>query len=283
MKNLISILAFFVLSIVAAWGQCPKQVFFDQTTTNCLTIDWSTAPEFIPTTIFVKGVRLNYVDVIASTPYFRTYSDGGKCSANNLLPFDGAFSFYNAHGVEIFCNYSRGVLPLELTDFAAFETSEGISITWTANISDFQLGFELDKSYDATNWVPVCWAPNKTPNTSTKYQFVDVDQRTGVIYYRLTKINTDGSFSYSEAISVLVGAKNPYSIAPNPTSGQLVLKSALQEVINQTQIFDLNGKLVQVDLAPGKTINISNQAPGVYFLQIDAPSGLHMLKFVKGD
>jgi hypothetical protein len=283
MKNLVSLLGFLFFTTSNLFGQCPKQVFYDQTVTNCITIDWSTVPDYIPNAIFVKGVRLNYVEVIVGTPYFRTYSAGGKCSANNLLPFDGAFSFFNAQGVEIFCNYSRGVLPLELTQFTAFETAEGIVITWIANLSDFQLGFELDRSYDATNWVPVCWNPNMAPNMSTKYQFVDVEQRTGVIYYRLTKINADGTFSYSEAISVLAGAKNPYSIAPNPTSGQLVLKSTLQEVINRTQIFDLGGKLVQVDLAPGKTINISNQAPGVYFLQIDAPSGLHMLKFVKGD
>ncbi len=283
MKNLVLFLGFLFFTTSRLLGQCPKQVFYDQTATNCITIDWSAVPEYIPNAIFVRGLRLNYVDVIVGTPYYRTYSAGGKCSANNLLPFDGAFSFFNAHGVEIFCNYSKGVLPLELSQFDAVATSEGIRVTWTANISDFQVGFELDKSYDAENWTPLSWNPNKAPNTPTKYEFVDVDQRTGLIYYRLTKINADGSFSYSDAISVLAGPKNAYTIAPNPTGGLLVLQSVIQEAIHQTKIFDVSGKLVQLDLAPGKTINISNQVLGVYFLQIDAPSGLHMLKFVKGE
>jgi hypothetical protein len=67
-------------------------------------------------------------------------------------------------------------------------------------------------------------------------------------------------------------------LAPNPTSGLVELSNIRAEAI---QVFDYTGRMVQQSAQPGNSIDLSGQAPGLYFLQIREQGKLYSARVVK--
>mgnify|MGYP003684471695 CR=1 FL=1 len=119
-------------------------------------------------------------------------------------------------------------------------------------------------------------------NTETQYQFSDSDPMTGYNYYRLKRIDMDGSFEYSNVIEVLSGldATQIEKLWPNPTAGQSKLSIFSTETQNATMsIFDVQGKmLMQSDyvLVRGTNeieLDLSTYESGTYFINMAVSAG----------
>jgi len=264
-------------------AQCPTEIYNDIANSNCFKINWSDSPDYIPTLIIYKGIKLDEIPDMASTPLIRFYSDGSKCSFKDLIPFDGEISFYNQKGEEVICSYARGVLPIEMNNFTATNVSNGIGITWNALLSEQELGMQLEKSYDANNWEVLVWKSNLQPNINSQYNYIDTKIEIGSIYYRLKIVKKDGTSNFSKTITYTAISNKMFEITPNPSNSEITLKSNNQSIILSTKIFDYSGRIITQTLPKDKTLDIRSLEKGLYFIQIETPEGVFTDRFVKED
>jgi hypothetical protein len=89
----------------------------------------------------------------------------------------------------------------------------------------------------------------------------------------LNVVGTQGTAGLNE--NVISGL----SVFPNPTSGLINIELA-GSTINGATITDITGKVMKLKLA-GNSVDISNFASGVYFLNLDTDKGMATRKIVK--
>ena len=119
-------------------------------------------------------------------------------------------------------------------------------------------------------------------NTEAHYQFKDASPLNGYNYYRLKRIDNDGSFEYSNVIEVFSGENTNKieGIGPNPTAGDCKMQVFSTETQNAAlSVFDLQGKMLAQDqyvLARGANtmeVDLADFASGTYLLQLKLAVG----------
>ncbi len=117
-----------------------------------------------------------------------------------------------------------------------------------------------------------------TPQNPFNYQFYTQND---LIYLEIT--NAEGSVAtfFDFLLSNNVFSKQHFKIYPNPTSRYINIE-AVDLIINQVQIFDINGKLVfETKSIKNQKINLSHLKSGVYFLELKTVRGLYQHKLIK--
>ncbi len=98
--------------------------------------------------------------------------------------------------------------PIELISFTAEPAGSGSAILrWRTETELDNYGFWIERSFDGHNFKPVGFVEGFGNSDSPKdYQYNDIiDDKsdiTDLVYYRLKPIDTDGSFAYSDIISI---------------------------------------------------------------------------------
>jgi len=165
-------------------------------------------------------------------------------------------------------------LPVNLVSFKARLEGNWAKLSWaTASVYNFY-GFEAERSTDGKSWTLV--GTIKSQQAGNYSYFDDTEGLQGTIYYRLKQVDNDGSFTYSEVVSVkseiapaLVAAVAVY---PNPSLGGTVKVQFPETATLATllKITDVTGKLLQSLTVPANTsqfqLNRSELQSGVYHI-----------------
>jgi len=112
------------------------------------------------------------------------------------------------------------VVPVELSLFTAQVEEDKVILTWITQTETNNFGFEVYKSFDGQDFEKIGFV--KGQGTSTQkvtYTFEDFEYRSGTIFYRLKQIDNDGSFEFSQIISVKIDAPTEFLLSqnyPNP-------------------------------------------------------------------
>lgn len=169
-------------------------------------------------------------------------------------------------------------LPVELTDFQANLFENEIKLKWSTLSEKNNKYFVIERSSDGENFEPIDKI-NGAGNSLELINYNDVDHNpvNGINYYRLTQVDIDGSFKYSEIISVDVNKDISHveNIRPNPTSNNINFDfySHLNGNIH-IQIIDFTGKTVKdiIKKTEGETtkldINMEELSNGLYSLLV---------------
>ncbi len=160
------------------------------------------------------------------------------------------------------------ILPVLLTNFTSSVVNSKVLLNWnTANETNLK-GFAVERSSDAKNFSQVSFV---AAGGTGKYSAQDALQ-SGISYYRLKTVNSDGSFSYSKNVVINTAAisASALHVYPNPVSSSAVV-SHPQAVNGATlKITDLNGRVLQTyTLQTGAvqtTINAGKLLSGTYLL-----------------
>lgn len=172
---------------------------------------------------------------------------------------------------------SSSVLPIKLIDFTAKKEDNSVRLLWqtaTETNNDF---FTIERSRNLEDWEissEVKGAGNS--NRPLSYSNIDAYPFNGNSYYRLKQTDFDGTYSYSQIISISFQNQIAESanIYPNPThrfvfyeitsdqqSHKLRLYNALgEDVINKTPKTTISETISCLDL-----INLNK---GVYYLSL---------------
>lgn len=167
-------------------------------------------------------------------------------------------------------------LPVHLVSFKGTLRGSEVVLNWEAKNEDNLQRYEIERSDN--NRVYTLVGKVNAANQS-QYQFADdISSLTGRrLYYRLRKVDKDGSYTYSDVFSTHIPLRLSFSVYPNPVSDGTVRVQFAKPVSASAflQLTDVAGKLIQqVPITEGMT-NCSfvtkPLAKGLYLLRLVQP------------
>lgn len=190
------------------------------------------------------------------------------------------------------CSYSFNpvsgvvILPIELIDFKAEALSSGYNrITWTTASETNSAYFELEKSLDGKIFT-VASKTNAQGNSLqiNNYYVLDKNETNQVTYYRLKNVDLNGTFHYSDIISVKNQATSDLSLYPNPTkNGKFNIKLNAKSEQQQIDILDQQGRVVisYDNLVDNEVhVNLEQQQKGIYFVILSTNDEVRTYKLI---
>jgi hypothetical protein len=173
------------------------------------------------------------------------------------------------------------IIPVELTSFTASVKDNDVTLNWETATEINNSGFEVERKSNG-EYGSIGFVPGFGTTTEPKaYSFSDANLQPGNYTYRLKQIDYDGTYEYSDAVSVEVIAPDEFSMEqnyPNPfnPSTKIAFSLAADSKVN-LKIFDVLGQevatLINSDLVAGShnvDFSAANINSGVYFYRIDA-------------
>jgi trimeric autotransporter adhesin len=248
---------------------------------------------------------------VASINDLKIIKNGDACSAAinstaSMLTITnpGADLIHGANGYVLQTNvasfstfyFAKGgiVLPVDLITFSgSLQSNLSTILKWKTENEINTVGFELERSVDGNNFKQIAFVKaTGNNNTIQDYAHTDneaIEQQSAILYYRLKMNNTNGSFKYSDIITILLPpTKASISVVPNPVvndvSGNIVSPITGNVML---RIFDNTGRLISQTKTFVKkgnnsfTQNINQLAKGAYYIDISGNGINSRTKFQK--
>jgi hypothetical protein len=176
-------------------------------------------------------------------------------------------------------------LPVELVEFKGTSLETSIQLEWQTASEINSDHFELQRMNSDKSFTTIGFVKGAGTTTQARYyQFEDKSPYSGRNYYRLKSVDFDGSFDYSETISVNFTGNTPvfqFSFYPNPTdwlNAKIILKSNISSAPLELELFSLTGELLHKRsfLNSGEEQSLFSSDPGL-------SAGLYILSVTQGD
>lgn len=185
------------------------------------------------------------------------------------------------------------VLPVELSSLTGRVSGNSVVLQWETASEKNNHGFEIERKTNQKNWEKVGFVKGGgTVHSVTSYEFTEpVPYITGEIKYRLKQIDADGSFEYSDEVSVI--ANVPVSFAlhqnyPNPFNPVTTIEYQIPTACKVSlMVYDLLGNCI-TELSSGYKeagryqvkFDAIKYAAGVYIYKLSAGSYTESKKLI---
>jgi hypothetical protein len=163
-------------------------------------------------------------------------------------------------------------LPVDILFFAGKLVNNKVVLTWNI-ANEINLNrYEVERSFNGTNFTALATINATNSNTYTYTDHAETN-RGRRVYYRLRKVNNDGSFTYSEVFTIHLPNNVKFTVYPNPAKDYIIIQlNSLVDKKVQIQLTDVAGKVVLSNMfnTVNGTINIAtNQlTKGVYLVKL---------------
>jgi hypothetical protein len=234
-------------------------------------------------------------DVLGAGNFVFGVVDGGgnfiDPGAGNQLYGTG----FNVNGTIHLVPLDNIVLPVRIASFSAIKNDNNALLSWSVeNETSSVIRYEVERSIDGVKFDKInTLSPLNNGNTSNIYNLVDPNlssiKNAGVIFYRISQIDFDGSFVYSEVKNVRVSDKGGFiSAYPNPAREFTMLKvDAVEQGDINIMIVNAEGKQLQTTILKAqkginlKRIDMSNLPAGTYMLRAMISGELKTIGVIK--
>src|SRR5574338_1635874 len=187
-------------------------------------------------------------------------------------------------------------IPVELTSFTSSVEENNVTLNWQTATETNNSGFDIERNTPLNPlsrgeaegrgvWSSIGFVNgNGTTTEPQSYSFVDKELEAGKYQYRLTQIDFDGTFEYSNVIEVEINPPAKFGLEqnyPNPFNPLTTIKFSIPSVGTrlalyvQLKVYDVLGKevatLVNEEKPAGSyevEFDASNLASGIYYYQI---------------
>jgi hypothetical protein len=220
----------------------------------------------------VTGGINGYTGSTTSSPYSPYTNAWGATPGTNgqVVTLSSAPVFGNTNNLSSPC----GTLPIVIKSFTASLKGNAVLLNWTVEEATNFSGFEVGYSTDGASFQDI-GSVSYSPAQLT-YQFIQSPVNAPVDYYRLTLIDKDGSFSYSEILIIRQGPaeKGAMLVYPQPANDRITVSASAQKTqMISLELYNLTGskiKVVQVQLNQGINVfdisNLQILSSGIYLL-----------------
>ena len=242
----------------------------------------------VPTTwTDVAIIRFNVVNA-GNTPnlVFRT----SGLSQTTIYKIEGSTITLLSPG-DLYANNEP--LPVELASFSAAANDDVVVLSWITKTEKNNYGFSVERRVKNEEWVNIGFVNGYGNSNSPKnYSFRDKTSN-GTFSYRLKQIDTDGSYQYSDPITVEVKAKPmKYDLAnyPNPFNPETKIQFELPQAsrVNLT-VYNIIGEkvvtLADENMEAGvyqRTFSSNSYygqlSSGIYFYKLTTDNGINITK-----
>ena len=195
----------------------------------------------------------------------------------------GSVSIQWAIAAQPICGTGVLQLPVELVTLNATTNDQTILLQWQTASEENNSGFEIQRSKDAQNWEVLDFVKGYGTTIETQnYKWLDDAPLTGISYYQLKQIDTDGTFEYSDVVVVdhkLGTSKEELTLFPNPVTEVLNYQVADIDAVRNVQLFDVYGKLVKVAELVNGQLSLADLNAGMYLFVVET-NGTRMQQMV---
>lgn len=192
--------------------------------------------------------------------------------------FSQIYAVGNGSGQAINCivwNFGAVLLPVDLASFDVTCTGTKAILRWSTQNAMNNAQFKVERSTDGIHFRYLGNAYVKTTfGNMDQFTFIDASLPPTRAYYRLLEIRSDGQGIYSNVASAACNASNNRGdrVYPNPTTGivnietttgnaVVILRNSLGQFLCRKAVSE-----------PGEiTIDLGQYAPGLYYVEINAP------------
>ena len=190
-------------------------------------------------------------------------------------------------------------LPVELVNFSGEHTNSHITLQWETASEINNKGFEVQrKQKDETAFRTIAFIEGSSNSSSTqKYIYRDKKANKSASYnYRLKQLDYDGSFEYSQEITIEMEVPEKLVVNqnnPNPFNSQTQIKFELPKSMDvEVTIYSITGKKINTltnrqfttgyhsVIWNGCDYNGHDVASGVYFYQVIAGNDCIVRKLI---
>jgi len=170
--------------------------------------------------------------------------------------------------------------PVELAYFVGVINGNKIELRWRTETEVNNYGFDIERTKDNSDWLTIGFVEGHGNSNSPKqYNYIDTDiNQSGTYYYRLKQIDNDGTYEYSDVISVEVGVPSKFYLSqnyPNPFNPETRIDFTLpKKQLVSLRIYNTLGELVR------ELVNEVKEA-GSYseiFITSNLPSGVYIYR-----
>ncbi|MCH7772627.1 MAG: T9SS type A sorting domain-containing protein, partial [Bacteroidetes bacterium] len=179
---------------------------------------------------------------------------------------------------------STGPLPVELAFFAGTLNGNNVELRWRTETEVNNYGFYIERAIENSHWLALGFVEGHGNSNSPKqYTFIDSEiYESANYYYRLKQIDNDGTFEYSDVVTVTVGVPVLFALSqnyPNPFNPETIINYTLPEQQNVSlKVYNMLGELVKElvnEVKPAGTYTVtfdgSSAAGGL-------PSGIYVYR-----
>jgi hypothetical protein len=190
-------------------------------------------------------------------------------------------------------NFADDPLPVELSLFTATLNGNNVELRWRTETEVNNYGFDIERSRKDDQWEPIAFVEGfGNSNSPRDYSFVDSQlSESGEYKYRLKQLDNDGTFDYSQVISVYVGIPDHYSLSqnyPNPFNPATRIDFTLPEKQKVVlRIYNMLGELVREIINKEKDaghysiqFNSVGLASGVYIYRLETSAYVASRKMI---
>jgi len=171
------------------------------------------------------------------------------------------------------------VLPIELLFFEANPSGKTVILNWRTATESNSHYFKVERSHDGKVWERVGLKKAAGYSLLTiNYNTTDETPYAGQSYYRLKQTDLDGTFTYSEIVSVkMAGQPSRLKVYPNPLNGNQLyvwhIGTPGDEII--ISLYNAVGEQMHYE-----QVKLSNRTLNYKFeLEMEAPSGFYIVMF----
>jgi hypothetical protein len=193
----------------------------------------------------------------------------------------------NFDDVIMFEEPSAVVLPITLTSFTGSLVSGKAVLNWKTAYEAAVKDFVLEKSRDAVSFSTIGIVPAKNSATGSIYQFTDNEAVEGQVCYRLKSTDKDGTFKYSNVVTLKAGKElvKGLKIFPNPVTSTCTVSYPLAAASSVLSVYRVDGKKIAgYGLPAGSTqqsLDVSALKNGMYFIVYTSGEQTVTASFVK--
>jgi hypothetical protein len=222
--------------------------------------------------------------------------DSSKCLARDTGSEGGEFDPYSGFGKIITENILGSPFPVELSSFNASVNGNDVILDWRTETEIDNYGFEVERTSLSPpfikggktqdfEWITIGFVyGNGNSNSPVEYGYVDSDIKTsGIYYYRLKQLDTDGDYEYSMVVTAEIDAPSSFELSqnyPNPFNPTTSIQYAIgSRQFVSLKVYDVLGNevasLVAEEKEPGRYdvgFNAARLASGVYIYRLETES-----------
>jgi hypothetical protein len=185
-------------------------------------------------------------------------------------------------------------LPVGLTEFSGEynEVTRSNKLHWVTESETNNDYFIVERSGNGGHFTAIADIDGAgNTSTETNYTYYDPVEVSGTYYYRLKQVDFDGSYTYSNVISIENGMADSHffgSIFPNPAKTSFTLTTAARNQSAPIEVVFYNSQLKQIKAqtlagsvnASNYSIDVSDLKSGVYTVHLSSGDEIEVRKVV---